>query len=188
MLVGFCLCRSGLEPVGGFTPDRNAPPLPNTCPKLQNPSSSSEKPVKLPRTPVRFCRCRSFWSRSGVQPPTSTRPERSTLAKPLPKTPKPVKLFRKTRQAPPNTGQILPLPVGLEPVGGCTPDRNDPPPPNISMRFRIRRPANKLISIFYPLFLCFRVDGSFRSGVQPPTGTRPERSTPAKYFHATPNP
>ena len=279
--------RSGLEPVGGFTPDRNAPPLPNTCPKLQNPSSSSKKPVNLPRTPVRFCRCRSFWSRSGVSPPTGTRPERSTLAKPLPKTPKPVKLFlktrqalpntgrilplpvvlepvggctpdrndppppnipmrfrirradrkidfyflsvvpllsrvwifpvggstpdrhkagtlhpcqtlaqnskpvklfQKTRQAPPNTGQILPLPVVLEPVGGFTPDRNDPPPPNISMRFRIRRPANKLISIFCPLFPCFRVDGSFRSGVQPPTGTRPERSTPAKYLPAIPNP
>ena len=29
-----------------------------------------------------------------------------------------------------------------------------------------------LVSVFCPLFPCFRVGGSFRSGVQPPTGSR----------------
>ena len=119
---------------------------------------------------VGFCLCGRALSRSGVQPPTGTRSERPTLAKHLPKTPKPVKLFRKTRQSPPNTGRILPLPVVLEPVGGCTPDRNDPPPPNISMRFRIRRADRKIDFYFLSV-----VPLLSRGWILPVGGSTPDR-------------
>ena len=39
-----------------------------------------------------------------------------------------------------------------------------------SGRASFRNGSFKLFSAFCPLLLCFRVDGSFRSGVQPPTG------------------
>ena len=66
----------------------------------------------------------------------------------------------------------------LVPVGGCTPDRNDPPPLNTRPQFQIRKASPKinLLTVFCPLFLCPRVGGSFRSGVQPPTGI--ERKAP----------
>ena len=42
--------------------------------------------------------------------------------------------------------------------------------------------------VFCLLLLCSRVGGSFRSGVQPPTGSRSESSTPAEYALVIPNP
>ena len=44
------------------------------------------------------------------------------------------------------------------------------------------QPEINPLTVFCPLFLCPCVDGSFRSGVQPPTGSRRESSTPAKYL------
>ena len=42
--------------------------------------------------------------------------------------------------------------------------------------------------VFCLLLLCSRVGGSFRSGVQPPTGSRSESSTHAEYALVIPNP
>ena len=63
---------------------------------------------------------------------------------------------------------------GLVPVGGCTPDRNDPPPLNICRAFKFGKalPQSIFQTAFCHLLLCFRVGGAFRSGVQPPTGSR----------------
>ena len=96
------------------------------------------------------------------------------------------------------------------PVGGCTPDRNDPPPPNICLssqtpgtlpppnthlRFRIRPPLpckNLPISLASPMLLrgwivpvgdaipdrhkAGTLPLCWLRGVQPPTGTKSERS------------
>ena len=63
----------------------------------------------------------------------------------------------------------------LVPVGGCTPDRNDPP---------TRKQGNNGQKIEINVLSAFQIrncigifggGGSFRSGVQPPTGSRPDR-------------
>ena len=61
------------------------------------------------------------------------------------------------------------------PTGSITSDRKAPPTPNASLQFQIRKasPEMNLLTVFCPLLLCPRVGGSFRSGVQPPTGSRP---------------
>ena len=71
---------------------------------------------------------------------------------------------------------------GLAPVGGCNPDRNDPPPPNICRAFKFGKASPQSIfqTVFCHLFLCFRGGGSFRSGVQPPTGSVADRHSPTR--------
>ena len=50
------------------------------------------------------------------------------------------------------------------------------------------RPPSCESFCFLASIQCPCVGGSFRSGVQPPTGTRSERYIPAEYLPATPNP
>ena len=85
------------------------------------------------------------------------------------------RLWNDGRQMPVgNDGRDLSMPVGLVPVGGCTPDRNDPPPLNICRAFKFGKalPQSIFQTAFCHLLLCFRGGGAFRSGVQPPTGSR----------------
>ena len=63
-----------------------------------------------------------------------------------------------------------------------TPAKYPPATPNPA-RFPLRES-----SCFLAFIQCPCVDGSFRSGVQPTTGTRSERYTHAKYPPVTPNP
>ena len=59
----------------------------------------------------------------------------------------------------------------IVPVGDAIPDRRE----NLE---RHLPEMNLLILVVCLLFLCFRVGGSFRSGVQPPTGIRSEGQPP----------
>ena len=61
-------------------------------------------------------------------------------------------------------------------------------PPAISNPERHLLRNKSLIFVFCLLFLCFRVDGSFRSGVQPPTGSKTESSISVEYPPAILNP
>ena len=70
---------------------------------------------------------------------------------------------------------------------GCNPrpaqGRKAPPPPNVPPQFQTRKniPRHEPFhSCFLSSIQCPRVGGSFRSGVQPPTGSRSESSTTAK--------
>ena len=115
------LSRSGVEPPTGTIHPRKNPATESPCPRC---------PLSFP----------SVLSRSGVEPPTGTihpRESRETADR------KQVKRFTSD-----NTFQNLEL---LEPVGGCTPDRNDPPPQGHGSGV----PSSTLS----------------RSGVAPPTGT-----------------
>ena len=142
--VGGCrssLCRSGVEPPTGTIHPRQI--------SLRNSKSEKTSPamnllidsyflssVQCPRVDGSF--------RSGVQPPTGSRPESSTPAK-----------YFSTISKSGKTSPAINLPID---------------------------------SYFLSSVQCPRVGGSFRSGVQPPTGSRPESSTPAEYLSAIPNP
>ena len=72
-------------------------------------------------------------------------------------------------------GDSIPLPLRgwIVPVGGSTPDRHRPTGTRAGGNPRLGAPAMGLLidcCFFCLLFTCFRVGGSFRSGVQPPTG------------------
>ena len=86
----------------------------------------------------------------------------------------------------------MPLRGWIIPVGGSTPDRHKDgtihPRQIFAALSNSARHSPRESSYFLPLIQCPCVGGSFQSGVQPPTGTRTERSTPAKYPPPTPNP
>ena len=130
------------------------------------------------------------WSRSGVQPPTGTRLERSIPAECPPATPnlespppRESSCFLSSIQCPRVGGAFR---SGVQPPTGTRLERSIPaeyPPatPNLES------PPPRESSCFLSSIQCPRVGGSFRSGVQPPTGTRLERSIPAECPPATPN-
>ena len=116
------LSRSGVEPPTGTIHPRKNPATESPCPRC---------PLSFP----------SVLSRSGVEPPTGTihpRESRETADR------KQVKRFTSD-----NTFQNLEL---LEPVGGCTPDRNDPPPQN-----------HFLPLLFFPFFRATGLSAGFVS-------------------------
>ena len=147
------LLRGWILPVGGTTPDRH-------------------KAGTLP----------PCWLR-GVQPPTGTKSERSPFAGCG-------MLIIKYRLG--ASVRICFCRSATEPVGGFTPDRNDPPPPNICLSSQTtgtlppaKYPSTLPNSSTPPLpnpshfprpsnALAW-VDHSGR-GIQPPTGTKSERS------------
>ena len=127
------MSRSGVEPpTGTIHPRQISAPTPKPTRHSLHKSSYF--------LPFIQCPCVGGSFRSGVQPPTGKRSERSTPTKYPPKTPNPA------------------------------------------------RHSPRESSYFPSSIQCSRVGGSFRSGVQPPTGTRTERSTPAKYPPKIPNP
>ena len=120
--------------------------------------------------------CRSSLCRSGVAPPTGTiHPRKGRGAE-----------DRKQSKDPfPCAGRGLncAMPVDLMPVGGCTPDRNDPP--TRGQRSRRQKTVKRSISLRRSeVELCHAGRPYAGRGLHP----RPESSTPAKYPPTTPNP
>ena len=98
------------------TPAKYSPTLPNSS--TPSPCKSSYFLSSV------LCSCVGGSFRSGVQPPTGTRPERSPSAGCG-------MLIIKYRLG--ASVRICFCRSATMPVGGCTPDRNDPPPPNICL-------------------------------------------------------
>ena len=75
----------------------------------------------------------------------------------------------------------------LVPVGGCTPDRNDPPPPNTRPQFQIRKdtPQNESFNCFLS-----SVPLLSRGWIVPVGGATPDRQRPTgserQKFHFNP--
>ena len=207
------------------TPAKYSPTLPNSSPPSPCKSSYFLSSV--------LCSCVDGSFRSGVQPPTGTKSERSPPAGCVGYNPRPSQgperspfagcgmLIIKYRLG--SSVRICFCRSATEPVGGFTPDRNDPPPPNICLSSQtpgtlhprqVSTYASELrqvlpcptlpISLASPMLLrgwIIPVGGTtpdrhkvgtlplcWLRGVQPPTGTKSERSPFAKHFPNPPNP
>ena len=172
-------------PVGGCTPDRNDPPTRKQRNRVQ-------KTVRrfILRDAFRIWNCREIFSRDGAfrsmpvggctpdrnDPPTRGQGNRGQ---------KTVRRFISGDAFQIwNCGRVFSVGGAFRsmPVGGCTPDRNDPP--TRKQRNRGQKTVRRFIlGDAFRIWNCGRVfsgGGSFRSGVQPPTGTRMDRHRPAQ--------